>query len=58
MDVSTLSTIGTILTIASAILCPIIASKKGRNAVGWFFGGVFLGVIGLIIVSCLSPIED
>lgn len=48
------STIGTIVTVVSMILCPIIANKKGRSAVGWFFGGLFLGGIGLIIVSCLG----
>ncbi len=51
MDVLTL---GTIVTVVSAIASPIIASKKGRSAIGWFFGGLFLGGIGLIIISCLS----
>ena len=49
-----LSSIGTIVTVVSMIACPIIAHKKGRSAVGWFFGGLFLGGIGLIIISCLS----
>lgn len=34
--------------------CSAIANSKGRNALGWFFGGFFLGCIGLIIVLCLS----
>ncbi len=38
-----------------AILCCVIAGKKGRSKAGWFFGGVFLGLIGLIIVCCLKP---
>ena len=50
----TIETIGIIVTVISMILCPIIAHGKGRSAVGWFFGGLFLGGIGLIIVSCLS----
>ena len=50
----TLETIGVIVTVISMIACPIIAHKKGRSAVGWFFGGLFLGGIGLIIVSCLG----
>ncbi|MBR1676237.1 MAG: hypothetical protein IJ706_02890 [Clostridia bacterium] len=50
----TVETIGIIVTIISVILCPIIAHKKGRSAVGWFFGGLFLGGIGLIIIACLS----
>ena len=49
-----LSSIGTIVTVVSMIACPIIAHKKGRSAVGWFFGGLFPGGIGLIIISCLS----
>ncbi len=48
------SALGTIVTVVSMIACPIIASKKGRSAVGWFFGGLFLGGIGLIIISCLK----
>ena len=50
----TIETIGIIVTVVSMILCPIIAHGKGRSAVGWFFGGLFLGGIGLIIVACLS----
>lgn len=38
-------TIGIIVTVISIILCPIIAHSKGRSAVGWFFGGLFLGGI-------------
>lgn len=50
----TISTLGTIVTVISCIACPIIAHSKGRSAFGWFFGGLFLGGIGLIIVACLS----
>ena len=50
----TIETIGIIITVISMILCPIIAHSKGRSAVGWLFGGLFLGGIGLIIVACLS----
>lgn len=42
-----------ILNILYIILCPIIAMKKGRSFVGWLFGGIFLGLIGLIIILCL-----
>lgn len=50
--------IGLILNIISMIACPIIGGNKGRSVVGWFFGGLFLSVIGLIIVSCLKEIPD
>ena len=53
MDYSTITTLGTIVTVISTIACPIIASKKGRSGVGWFFGGLLLGGIGLIIIACL-----
>lgn len=51
-------TIGIIVTVISMILCLIIAHSKGRSAVGWFFGGLFLGGIGLIIICCLKPLNE
>lgn len=45
--------LGCINTIFSAVACPIIAYQKGRSVAGWFFGGLLLGFIGLIIVACL-----
>ena len=53
----TITTLGIIVTVVSMILCPIIAASKKRSAIGWFFGGLFLGGIGLIIVCCL-PRKD
>ena len=52
-QMSTLLTIGIIITVISAVLCPIIAYSKGRSAFGWVFGGLLLGGVGLIIVACL-----
>ena len=49
--------IGIIVTVISAIVCPIIAAAKNRSAVGWFFGGLLLGGLGLIIVACLSSLK-
>ncbi|MCK9309101.1 MAG: hypothetical protein M0P99_02380 [Candidatus Cloacimonetes bacterium] len=49
--------LGIINTVISMVACPIIASYKGRSAVGWFFGGLFLGLLGLIIVACLKPAD-
>lgn len=46
--------LGVINTIISMIACPIIASHKNRSVAGWFFGGLFLGLIGLIIVACVK----
>ena len=36
------------------ILCPLMADKKGRSAVAWFFVAFFAGWIGVIIIACLS----
>ena len=52
-----ISILGIINTIISTIVCPVVASYKGRSVVGWLFGGFFLGLIGLIIISCL-PQKD
>jgi hypothetical protein len=35
-----------------------IAATKGRSIVGWFFVGFLLGLIGLIIVLCMSNLEE
>lgn len=50
--------LGIINTVVSMIACPIIASKKNRSVGGWFFGGLLLGLIGLIIIACLGEKED
>ncbi len=50
--------IGVIVTVISTIACPIIAHNKGRSAFGWFFGGLLLGGIGLIIIACLSDKKE
>ena len=51
---TTTLTISIVLSVISLILCPIIASVKGRNSVGWFFGGLFFGLLALIIIICLG----
>jgi len=58
MEISPVFTVlGIINTVISVIACPIIAGYKNRSVVGWIFGGLFLGLIGLIIVACL-PRKD
>lgn len=57
-DVPTWVTVlGIINTVISMITCPIIAGYKNRSVAGWLFGGFILGLIGLIIISCL-PHKD
>ena len=54
MEISPIFTVlGIINTVISVIACPIIAGYKNRSVVGWIFGGLFLGLIGLLIVACL-----
>ena len=36
------------------VIAAVIASNKGRSPVGWFFGGFFLGIVGIIVVAVLS----
>ena len=49
---------GIVLQLVIGAVCGIvaaaIASSKGRNTIGWFFGGFFLGIIGIVIVAVLS----
>lgn len=42
-----------ILWLVCAVLSAMIASRKGRSAVGWFFIGLLTGILGPIIVACL-----
>ena len=44
--------------LAIIISCPVIASRKNRSAFGWFWGGIFLGLTGLIIIGSLPKIEQ
>ena len=40
------------------VISAVVASSKGRNAVGWFFCGFFIGLIGLIIIACLPNLNE
>jgi len=44
--------------IICGIISAIIASNKGRSGVGWFFGGLILGPLGLLIIAVLSKKEE
>lgn len=45
---------GLIVMGVCGLIAAAIASSKGRNVVGWFFGGFFLGLIGIVIVAVIS----
>ena len=38
-----------------AIFTAVVAGKKGRNAFGWFFIGLFTGLVGLAIALAMLP---
>ena len=57
MEISPIFTVLGIITVISVIVCPIIAGYKNRIVAGWIFGGLFLGLIGLLIVACLPKKE-
>lgn len=46
-----------VINVICLILCPIIAGWKGRSVVGWIFGGLFLSLLGLIIIACLPNLN-
>jgi len=46
-----------IIWVVMGFVCSHIAKLKNRDTTGWFFGGFFLGVIGLVIIALLKPLE-
>ena len=40
------------------VIAAAIAWGKGRSTVGWFFGGFFFSIISLIILLCLSNLNE
>ena len=43
-----------LLWIPCAFFSSVIAYDKGHGGVAWFFGGLFLGPLGLVAVAALS----
>lgn len=46
-----------ILWIICGIGAAIIAGSKNRSAIGWLFGGILLGPIGILIVGFMPPVK-
>ena len=42
----------------SAIICALIASNKNRSVIGWFFAGLFFGIIAIIIIALNDSKHD
>ena len=36
-------------------LCSVLGHKKGRSEIGWFFAGLFGGVLGLAAAIAVKP---
>ena len=48
-----------VIWIICAVVCAVIAESKNRSAVGWFFIGLVLGILGVILVAVLpSPAQS
>ena len=47
-----------ILVSICGAVAAVIASNKGRSGIGWFFGGFFLGIIGIVIVAVLPNLKE
>ncbi len=47
-----------IFLILFGIISAAIAASKGRSAIGWFLIGLLLGLIGVIIICCLSNLKE
>ena len=46
--------IALVLWLISGVVCAVVAVKKGRNGVGWFFVGLVLGVFGVAWILLIS----
>ena len=47
-----------IIGVIAGTICALVASSKGRNAVGWFFLGFFFPLIGIIVICCVSNLKE
>ena len=53
----TIYVVGLTVAVVCAFACVSLARSKNRNAVGFFFLGLILGVIGLII-ALFVPVRE
>jgi len=49
--------IGLVVMLVFGFTTARVAGEKGRNAVGWFFIGFFLSLVGLAIALALLPAQ-
>lgn len=39
-------------------ICAAMAGSKGRSSIGWFFAGVFFGLIAIVIIAVLPNLKE
>ena len=42
-----------VYSVACGVYSAVIAQGKGRSRYGWFFGGLFFGIIGLVAAGLI-----
>jgi hypothetical protein len=47
-----------IFWVIMGIVCALVAHKKNRSVIGWFFLGVLFSLISLVVLIFLDDIED
>lgn len=58
MEDGTYLIVSLVVRLVFGAVCAAVAISKGRSPVGWFFGGLFIAIIALIIVACLSNLRE
>ena len=46
--------IGVLIWILCGIACAVIAGSKGRSGIAWFFVGILLGPIGVVVALVIK----
>ena len=44
--------------LASAIVASLIAKRKNRSTNNWYTIGMLLGIVGIVVVSLMSPLTS
>jgi len=47
-----------LIWLACGAISAIVAAGKNRSAAGWFFGGVMLGPLGIVLALVLPSIPE
>lgn len=47
-----------LISFAGAVVAASVAASKRRNAVGWFFAGLFLPLISVLVILSLQALPD